>query len=855
MKLLSPSLSTGLLSAALVMAASTQATAQELTFTTLAGLAQSSGSADGPASLAGFGGPQGVAVDSAGNVYVADSNNKTIRKVTPAGVVTTLAGLAGSSGSADGTGSAARFYYPASVAVDSAGNVYVADAISNDDSNNNNTIRKITPAGVVTTLAGLARSSGSADGTGSATRFFSPQGVAVDSAGNVYVADFRNCTIRKVTPGGVVTTLAGLAGSSGSADGTGSDARFEYPYGVAVDSAGNVYVADTSNSTIRKVTPAGVVTTLAGLAGSSGSANGTGSAARFKNPWGVAVDSAGTVYVADTWNSTIRKVTPGGVVTTLAGLAGTYGSADGTGSAARFDATYGVAVDNAGNLYVADGNQAIRKVTPAGLVTTLAGTLSYGSANGTGSAARFFKPSGVAVDSAGNVYVADMRNHTIRKVTPAGVVTTLAGLAGSSGSANGTGSAARFFNPSGVAVDSAGNVYVADYYNSTIRKVTPGGVVTTLAGVARSPGSDDGTGSAARFNYPYSVAVSSAGDVYVADTYNHTIRKVTPGGVVTTLAGLAGSYGTDDGTGSDALFNYPYGVAVDSAGDVYVADTENHTIRKVTPNSVVTTFAGLAGSYGSDDGTGSAAQFYLPYGVAVDSAGNVCVADMGNDAIRKVTPAGVVTTLAGGSWGSADGTGSDAQFNWPNGVAVDSAGNLYVVDTGNNTIRPGRPACPDAPTIDLVTGPVGQARQLDTSPQSAVAWQWRLVRIPATSATASWTANVRNPTFTPDVADLFIFRLAATNAAGDIAIRTLAFTAMPPAPVFQAVTLTQGTLDLTWSTEAGASYQLQYNSDLNSTNWTSLGGPQTATGPTLSATDYATNGPARFYRAVRLPVP
>ena len=800
MKLLSPSLSTGLLSAALVMAASTQATAQELTFTTLAGLAQSSGSADGPASLAGFGGPQGVAVDSAGNVYVADSNNKTIRKVTPAGVVTTLAGLAGSSGSADGTGSAARFYYPASVAVDSAGNVYVADAISNDDSNNNNTIRKITPAGVVTTLAGLARSSGSADGTGSATRFFSPQGVAVDSAGNVYVADFRNCTIRKVTPGGVVTTLAGLAGSSGSADSTGSDARFEYPYGVAVDSAGNVYVADTSNSTIRKVTPAGVVTTLAGLAGSSGSANGTGSAARFKNPWGVAVDSAGTVYVADTWNSTIRKVTPGGVVTTLAGLAGTYGSADGTGSAARFDATYGVAVDNAGNLYVADGNQAIRKVTPAGLVTTLAGTLSYGSANGTGSAARFFKPSGVAVDS-------------------------------------------------------AGNVYVADYYNSTIRKVTPGGVVTTLAGVARSPGSDDGTGSAARFNYPYSVAVSSAGDVYVADTYNHTIRKVTPGGVVTTLAGLAGSYGTDDGTGSDALFNYPYGVAVDSAGDVYVADTENHTIRKVTPNSVVTTFAGLAGSYGSDDGTGSAAQFYLPYGVAVDSAGNVCVADMGNDAIRKVTPAGVVTTLAGGSWGSADGTGSDAQFNWPNGVAVDSAGNLYVVDTGNNTIRPGRPACPDAPTIDLVTGPVGQARQLDTSPQSAVAWQWRLVRIPATSATASWTANVRNPTFTPDVADLFIFRLAATNAAGDIAIRTLAFTAMPPAPVFQAVTLTQGTLDLTWSTEAGASYQLQYNSDLNSTNWTSLGGPQTATGPTLSATDYATNGPARFYRAVRLPVP
>jgi NHL repeat len=215
---------------------------------------------------------------------------------------------------------------------------------------------------------------------------------------------------------------------------------------------------------------------------------------------------------------------------------------------------------------------------------------------------------------------------------------------------------------------------------------------------------------------------------------------------------------------------------------------------------VVTTLAGLAGSSGSADGTGSDARFYLPDGVAVDSAGNVYVADTFNALIRKVTPGGVVTTLGGvagrlplaGGWesygGSADGTGSDARFAGPSGVAVDGAGNVYVADSGNNTIRLGRPACPDAPTIDLVTGPVGQARQLDTSPQTAVAWQWRLVRIPATSALASWTANVRNPTFTPDVADLFIFRLTATNAAGAIAIRTLAFTALPAlSPVSQTV--------------------------------------------------------------------
>jgi PKD repeat protein len=324
------------------------------------------------------------------------------------------------------------------------------------------------------TLAGVAGSFGNANGVGSAASFDYPCGVVADSAGNVYVADYGSSTIRKITPGGMVSTLAGLAFNYGSADGTGSAARFEYPFGVAADSVGNVYVADTDNYTIRKITPDGVVTTLAGLAGNYGSADGTGSAARFYYPYGLAADSGGNVYVADTENSTIRKVTPDGVVTTLAGLAGNYGGTDGTNSAARFSTPTGVAVDSAGNVYVADyGNSTIRKVTPVGtnwVVSTLAG-LAYniGSADGTGSAARFYAPFGVAVDSAGNVYVADMYNDTIRKITPGGVVSTLGGLAGSSGSADGTGSAARFYDPFGVAVDGAGDVYVADTYNSTIR--------------------------------------------------------------------------------------------------------------------------------------------------------------------------------------------------------------------------------------------------------------------------------------------------------------------------------------------------------------------------------------------------
>ncbi len=487
------------------------------------------------------------------------------------------------------------------------------------------------------------------------------------------------------------TNFAGQPGGRGNVDGTGSMGRFANPCGVAVDGAGNVYVADTDNHTIRKVTAAGVVTTLAGRAGYVGSTDGTGSEARFFKPSGVSVDSAGNVFVADTYNCRIRKVTPAGEVTTLAGLAGSCGSTDGTGSAARFWTPSGVAVDGGGNVYVADtGNDTIRKVTPEGVVTTLAGSAgSYGSIDGTGSAARFWSPQGVAVDGAGNVYVADTLNYTIRKVTPAGVVTTLAGLVGSPGSTDGTGSAARFGDPASVTVDSEGNVYVADSFNDTIRKVTGAGVVTTLAGQATYLGSDDGTGSAARFGGPAGVTVDSKGNVYVADSFNDTIRKVTPGRVVTTLAGLADCYGSYDGTGAGARFCDPWGVAAGGAGSVYVADTGNHTIRRVTASGVVTTLAGLAAHPGSTDGTGSAARFGSVYAVAVDGVGNAYVADAGYSTIRKVTPAGVVTTLAGlaGASGSTDGTGSEARFCEPWGVAVDGAGNAYVADTYNHAVR------------------------------------------------------------------------------------------------------------------------------------------------------------------------
>jgi sugar lactone lactonase YvrE len=307
-------------------------------------------------------------------------------------------------------------------------------------------------------------------------------------------------------------------------------------------------------------------------------------------------------------------------------------------------------------------------------VSTFAGSGTAGTADGPAAAAQFSSPRGVALDGAGNVYVADSGSHRIRKIEiSTGAVTTLAGS--SQGYDEGTGMAAKFDFPNGVAVDTVGNVYVADANNHRIRKITPGGTVSTLAG-SGSPGDANGIGTAAEFRNPSGVAVDGAGNVYVADKGNHRIRKITPGGTVSTFAGSSAGY--LEGTGTAAQFIEPIGVAVDTAGNVYVADYQNKRIRKITPGGVVSTLAG----------DGSTAQFNMPSGVAVDGEGTVYVTDSGNQRIRQITSGGVVSTLAGsGTAGFADGTLAAAQFSWPDGVAVDGAGNLYVGAAANNRIR------------------------------------------------------------------------------------------------------------------------------------------------------------------------
>lgn len=683
---------------------------------TLAGEFGGPGIADGLGHAAQFDIPHGIAIDASSNLYVGDTFNETIRKITPAGLVTTIAGTAGSHGYSDGVGTAQapQFWTPIGVTADAIGNVYVADTT-------NQTIRKILPGGIVTTFAGSVGVKGSANLVGTNATFNSPVGVGVDGTGNVYVADFNNRVIRKITPGGSVSLFAGTVGSQNTNDGVGSLAKFVTPASIAMDGSGNLYVADQGGDTIRKILPDGTVSTLAGLGKSSGTNNGAGNVARFSGPMGVAVDAAGNVYVSDTGNQLIRMITPAGSVSTLAGLANTSGTADGTNSVARFSGPRGIAVDNHTNIYVADANNStIRKLVIQGtncIVTTFAGTAGQsGSVDAVGTAARFHFVAGLGIDPSGNVYAADRANDDIRMIKPDGTVTTFAGTPQVPGSADGTGAAAVFYGPEDLTVDSTGNVYVVEFFNNTVRKIAPNGtnwIITTVAGCPTcANGTNDGIGPNARFSSPFGLAHDSLGNLYVGDTGNRTIRKIMPTStnwIVSTYLGAPGVSGDVDATGTAARLIDPHNIAVDSANNLYF--TDGNAIRKATSAGAVTTIAscpppGCVDSLGSIDGPGSTARFDLPGGIAVDAAGNVYVGDTGNDLIREVSPSNGtwnVTTLGGfpGEGSGIDGVGQDARFNQPNGIAVDAAGALYVINTGENNIVKGTVASTTTPPPTL----------------------------------------------------------------------------------------------------------------------------------------------------------
>ncbi|TMB73578.1 MAG: hypothetical protein E6J52_11405, partial [Chloroflexi bacterium] len=650
-----------------------------------------------------------MALDPAGNLYIADTADHRIRKVTPGGTISTYAGSGNFGFSGDGgPATAAELNFPRDVALDPAGNLYIADS-------GNSRIRKVSPGGTISTYAGSGSRGFSGDGgPAAAAQLNNPVGMALDPAGNLYIADNANNRIRKVTSGGTISTYAGSGSFGFSGDGgPATDAQLGVPVGVALDPAGNLYIADHDNGRIRKVTSGGTISTYAG-SGSRGLSGdgGPATAAQLYSPHGVALDTAGNLYIAD--SNRIRKVTPGGTISTYAGTGtGPFSGDGGPATAAQLSSPAGVALDLTGNLYIADdGNYRIRKVTPGGTISTYAGggSSNFSGDGGPATAAQLNVPVGVALDPAGNLYIADQGNSRIRKVTPGGTISTYAGTdtPGFSGD-GGPATAAQLNVPVGVAVDPAGNLYIADSGSSRIRKVGPGGTISTYAGGGGgTPGflGDGGPATAAYLNNPVGVTLDPAGNLYIADLGNARVRKVTPGGTISTYAG-SGSFGFsgDGGPATAAQLNGPWGVAVDPAGILYIA--ESGRIRKVTTGGTISTYAGSGNfRFAGDGGPATAAELNFPRGMGLDPAGNLYIADKDNARIRKVTSGGTISTYAGsGSRGflGDGGPATAARFREPSGVALDPAGNLYIADTYNNRIRK------VTPTVAVSTTPAPTA--------------------------------------------------------------------------------------------------------------------------------------------------
>lgn len=642
--------------------------------------------------------PFGVAVDSAGNIYVADAFHNRIRKVNPAGVITTVAGTGVAGYSGDGHSAVgAKLNTPYGVAVDNAGSIYIADTA-------NSRIRKVSPAGVITTVAGNGFAGYSGDGSKpTAARLKYPVGVTVDGSGNLYIADTGNDVVRKVTGGLIINTVAGNGARWYSGDGgLAVSASLNSPEQVAVDGVGNLYIADAGNHRIRKVSGllgVGIITTYAGNGGWGYSGDGGLAAnASLYYPSGVALDGVGNLYIADWGNHRIRKVAPSGLtITTVAGngTAG-YSGDGGPATAAALVNPAGVALDSAGTLSVTDAiGDRVRSVSPAGVITTVAGTGSccYSGDGGPATAASMYYPSELAVDGAGNLYIADAWNDRVRKVSPAGVITTaagskVAGFAGDGGPATG----ASLNNPMDVAVDGAGNLYIADLGNNRIRKIRSDGVITTVAGNGTAGYSGDGgPAMAASLNNPRGLAVDGAGNLFIADLANNRIRKVSPDGVITTVAGIgAAGYSGDGGLATAARLDFPFDVTVDGGGNLYIADTYNLRVRKVDTAGVITTVAGNGSYPASGDGGPATAASLSAASVDVDAAGNLYIADNYNNRIRKVDTAGIITTVAGDGvnrYAGDGGPATAASLANPMGVALDAAGNLYIADTDNHMIR------------------------------------------------------------------------------------------------------------------------------------------------------------------------
>lgn len=562
---------------------------------------------------------------------------------------------------------------PSGVAVDNAGNVYFCGY---------NAVYRIDPAGVLTRVAGTARPGFSGDGGPALNaQLDSPQSVAVDSVGSVYIADTSNNRVRKVSPTGIISTVAGstaLVGFSGDG-GPAVDAGLDGPIAVAVDIVGNIYILDVVNLRIRKVTTDGVIQTIAGngaqgYSGDGGPAIQTSLGAQVG---GLCVDGSGNVYLSTSGANSyrIRKISFDGIIATVAGTG--ISGVSGVGGAAVNAQLYsprGVAVDGAGDIFIAD-TERILEVSPAGVLTSIAGgaTQGYAGDGGPAASALFKSAISVAVDSNGNIFIADFFNDRIRHISANGIITTIGGEGSASYSGDGgLAVLAQLNTPLAVASDSSGVIYIADYLNNRVRKVTSDGIIATVAGggSATSVSINDPATSIA-LGRVSGVAVDDTGEIFLSDSDNACVWKVGANGTISRYAGngIQGFSG-DGGPAASAALHTPWGLALDRAGNLYIADEIGNRVRRVSPDGIISTFAGNGiGSYSGDGGPAAGAGLNFPQSIAVDALGNVYITDRNNSRIRMVSPSGVITTVAGSS-----------SIAFPSGIVADGGGNLFVSD-------------------------------------------------------------------------------------------------------------------------------------------------------------------------------
>jgi uncharacterized protein (TIGR03437 family) len=746
-----------------ILAAACSASGQTYTIRTFAGGGLPVNVAGLSASL---GLVEGVAVDSHGNVFIAATNyNVVLRLDAASGMLTLFAGngTAGFSGDG-GPATSAQLSAPCGIAVDAAGNLYIPDP-------GNNRIRKFSN-GVITTVAGNGTSGYSGDnGPATSAELSGPGAVALDAAGNLYIADAGNKVIRKVSNGVIATVAGGGSGCTQQTDSLGdgcpaTGAPLSDPTGVAVDTAGNVYIADANYSVVRKVSN-GIITTVAGggnLCTQRTDVMGDGcpaTAARLNEPGGIVLDGTGNLYIAD--GSSIRLVTASaGVITTVAGAGTTgFGGDNGPATSAQLWNADSIALDAAGDLYIGDQwNMRVRKVS-GGIITTIAGNGNADAGDGgPADGAQLDTPSGIAVDGGGDVFIGDNIDARIREVSN-GMITT----------------AARVGVPWGIAVDAAGDLFATQ--GSTIVEVTRG-VVTTVAGggMPNSLG-DNGPATKAYLTLPYGVAVDSAGDLYIADTFNNRIRKVTSG-IITTVVGcnLNCELG-DGGPASSTTLSGPMGVMVDASDRLYIADTNNNRVRMVS-NGIITTVAGSAylPGFGGDGGPATSAQLNSPWGLASDSLGSLYIADRGNAVIRRVS-GGVITTIAGGGTEYGENIpATSAQIGYPDGIAVDSDGNVYITDGASNRVHmlvPSGTPCAFAVDPASLADVASAGNSLVVNVQTASGCAWAVQSLP------DWITISGNPLGSgPGSATLVVAPNAGSARSGTVSIAGI------PAPIAQA---------------------------------------------------------------------